>query len=530
MQINDEIQQILDSLTEHKLCDALPTMVWLSDMNAKLVYCNDECMRFTGISKSQLEDEGFTSCIFPEDLHVFQSMAVQVLTTLEPGSCEIRCKRFDGEYIWYLIRCQLCFQNRLWAGVNINIHDKKILEETQRKLKAENEQKENERLLAVDMVKARMEFFAKMSHELRTPIHGILGSTEIINNLQLNEEMKKWMNIIRLSGENLLTTINDILDFSKIESGKFDLFITDFELIKVIQRVESSLLSMCLIKKIKLEINFPDKFPPWIKGDPDRLSQVLLNFGSNAVKFTPVEGHVTISVSISRITDDKVYTKIAVKDSGIGIAEDKIKNLFNPFVQADSSISKRFGGTGLGLTICKNLVALMNGSVGCNSVHGKGSEFYAEIPFEIASVDMKNIKVVDDEELRKETKSRRWVILLAEDNAVNQMIAEKNLARYGIHVVIAADGSQAFEKFKTIHYDAILMDCHMPVMDGFECSREIRKYEKNNNVVRRIPIIACTASVTKDDIEKCLAAGMDEICPKPFVTQNLVLLLGKVIL
>ena len=520
-----DISRIMDNMTEHRLCDALPTMVWLSDHQAHLVYFNQECLSFTGSTSEQLKESGFVTSMHPDDVSVFQKMAVEALTTHKPSSCELRVRRYDGEYIWHHLRCCLCFEDKLWAGVTTNIHDKKLLEETARELEKTAREAEYEKSLVLDLIKTRMEFFAKMSHEIRTPIHGILGSVEITQELDLNTEQKKWVNIIKLSGQNLLTTINDILDFSKIESGKFDLFITDFEIRNVLFNVESVLLPMCSVKHIDLSIKCESNYPMWVNGDPDRLRQILLNFGSNAVKFTPEKGNISILVSLDgEITDKFVPTIIKIQDSGIGIPPNKINNLFNPFVQVDSSISKRYGGTGLGLAICKNLAELMNGTVGVTSETGKGSCFYLKVPLNISNIDPSKLVLIDDNQLRKDVASMKIVVLLAEDNLVNQMIAERNLAKYGIHVFVAADGVIALDKFKTIKYDAILMDCHMPNMDGFECAMEIRKYERNFKL-DPIPIIACTASVMKEDVEKCRSCGMDEVCPKPFVTQDLVLML-----
>lgn len=528
----ENVKNVLEGITDHKLCDNLPTMVWLSDHQANLVYCNEECCLFTGIPLEELKKQSFVQCIYPDDVSVFSEMASEALSTNLPASCELRIKRYDGQFIWHLLRCQLCFENRLWAGVNINIHEKKVLETEQRKLQLENERIEKERLLAIDLVATRMEFFAKMSHEIRTPIHGILGSVDILQDLSLSIEQKKWINIISVSGQNLLTTINDILDFSKIESGKFDLYVVEFETEKLLYAVESVLMSMCIVKKLNLHISCEENFPKILKGDVDRIRQILINFASNAIKFTPENGTISIkliSLGIEQKDDMKIVkTKFIVEDTGIGIKESKLKLLFNPFVQEDSSISKRFGGTGLGLAICKNLAELMNGHVGVSSVLGKGSLFFLEIPLEIPDEKEKKINLIDDVTLRKDIAKLKWVILLAEDNIVNQMIAEKNLAKYGIHVIVAQDGMIALEKFKAISYDAILMDCHMPNMDGYQCTREIRKYENENNL-SRIPIIACTASVMKEEVEMCRKIGMDEICPKPFNVHDLVLILRNLI-
>ena len=435
-----DIQHVMEDMTEHRLCDALPTMVWLSDHQANLVYFNKECMSFTGSTSEQLKEQGFVKSMHPNDVEVFQNMAMKALTTHETGSCELRVLRYDGEYIWHHLRCSLCFGDKLWAGVTTNIHDKKLLEDSTRELEKIAREAKYEKSLALDLIKTRMEFFAKMSHEIRTPIHGILGSVEITQELDLSIEQKKWLNIIKLSGQNLLTTINDILDFSKIESGKFDLFITDLEIRSVLHNVESVLLPMCLVKHLDLSINCESDYPFWVKGDPDRLRQILLNFGSNAVKFTPEKGKISINVTIEknvREIKDIIPTIIEIQDSGIGIPQNKINNLFNPFVQVDSSISKRYGGTGLGLAICKNLAELMHGTVGVTSEIGKGSCFYINVPLEKSNIDPLKIVVIDDMRLRKEIASMKMVILLAEDNLVNQMIAEKNLAKYGIHVSIA---------------------------------------------------------------------------------------------
>ena len=385
MEETKNVKNVLEGITDRKLCDNLPTMVWLSDHQSNLVYCNEECCTFTGIPLDELKKQSFIKCIFPDDIPIFGKMAEKTKSTNLPSSCELRIKRYDGEFIWHLLRCQLCFEDSLWAGVNINIHDKKLLEDEQKELQRENERIEKERHLALDLISTRMEFFAKMSHEIRTPIHGILGSVDILRDLSLTTDQKKWIDIVSLSGQNLLTTINDILDFSKIESGKFDLYIAEFETEKLIHAVESVILSMCIIKKLHLNIICEDGFPKILKGDVDRIRQIIINFASNAIKFTPENGIITVkicSLGYEKLNGVKwVKTKISVNDTGIGIKESKLGSLFNPFVQENSSISTRFGGTGLGLFISKAIIEAHGGNIqASNNLDGKGATFWFKLP------------------------------------------------------------------------------------------------------------------------------------------------------
>jgi signal transduction histidine kinase/ActR/RegA family two-component response regulator len=350
----------------------------------------------------------------------------------------------------------------------------------------------------------KTQFLANMSHEIRTPLNGVLAMAEVMAMGELGPVQRDRLQIIRQSGGLLLAVLNDVLDLSKIEAGKMTLIAEPFDLEPVIAPVVESFQVMARAKNLTFEVRIEPAAAGWWAGDADRIRQVVGNLLSNAVKFTP-HGSVIAHLDVAA---DTGALRLAVRDSGIGIAPDKLPALFEKFTQADNSATRRFGGTGLGLAICRELVQMMGGSINVESREGHGSTFLVELPLPRAQAEgepSSEVHAAEQGNLR---------LLAAEDNATNQQVLAAVMESLGIDIDIVGDGKQAVEAWSGAAYDLILMDIQMPVMDGIRAAQEIRAAERAQGR-SRTPIIALTANALSHQVEEYMAAGMDGHVPKP---------------
>ncbi|MBV9986963.1 MAG: response regulator [Chitinophagaceae bacterium] len=371
------------------------------------------------------------------------------------------------------------------------------------------------KLQAEQGLKAKNEFLSTMSHEIRTPLNSILGMTHLILRDNPRSEQKEQLNVLLFSANNLLAIVNDILDYNKIEAGKVNFESIDMDIVAVFKNIHSGLRTAAEEKGIELRLNIDNSLRSRVIGDPHRLGQVLTNLLSNAIKFTR-KGYVALNVKVESQTGSSIALTISIEDTGIGIAQEKQKLIFEQFTQADASTSRHFGGTGLGLAICKKLLELQGSELHLESTPDKGSVFYFTQHFTKAYETAEQLEQAGNEMPTEESQPLAGQsILLVEDNEVNILVARTFLERWGAQIDVALNGQEALDMVQQKQYKLVLMDMHMPVMDGYDATRKMREQGI------RIPIVALTASLPKEVEDRVKGMGIDDIIVKPFIPEDL---------
>jgi PAS domain S-box-containing protein len=489
------------------LANLLPQTVYELDTSGKAIYANLCGFKLTGYTKADFQKGVQASELFiPEDRERITNNIMDILSNQPPSGNEFTLRKKNGETCPVLIYSRRIVRNEKLVGLRGILIDITERKEFEQKLLQAKEAAEKANT-------AKNSFLAHMSHELRTPMNGVLGITELLLHTPLNEEQEKYLMTVTQSGNVLLKILNDILDLTRIEADKFSIEQTDFSLRKAVENSADLFSGSIIIKGLKFSYQIDEQVPDTLVGDPIRLSQVLSNVLSNSQKFTD-EGAIKLEVCLLEETNQTIRLRFAVEDTGIGISGENLPLIFQSFSQADNSTTRKYGGAGLGLTIAKDIVERMGGSIDIKSQEGSGTRIWFELDFD------KSTSQLDEIEPRALTqrqvlKPDDFKVLVVDDDRISRIVVKDMLEKLGYQVDQAIGGKEALELLSIQSYAAVFMDCLMPVQDGFETTRQIRKQKVKGHFTKQLPIIALTAKALKEDREACISAGMDDYLTKP---------------
>ncbi len=501
---SDVTAQKLISEYSLSLIEASHDPLFAISPEGKITDMNNASVKVTGISREQLLNTDFIN-YFTEPQkarEVYQEAFAKGSVADSP----LRFRHKEGKLTDVLFNGSVYKDDKENVlGVVIVARDVTAQKRFENELIEAKSNAEEERQIAVAAVKSKQQFLSNMSHEIRTPMNAIIGFTKVVLKTDLNKKQEEYINAIKVSGDTLIVLINDILDLAKVDSGKMTFEQTPFKMSDSISAMLQLFETKIQEKNLQLIREYDSRISEILIGDPVRLHQIILNLVSNAVKFTN-KGKITVSVNLIHENDDKVTIEFAVADTGIGIGDNELENIFENFQQATTDTSRLYGGTGLGLAIVKQLVEPQGGSISVKSKVDEGSVFSFILSFQKTNV----LAELETNLIELDTEIQNIKVLVVEDIALNQLLMETLLDDFGFERDIAANGKIAIEKLKNNSYDIILMDLQMPEMNGFEATEYIR-----NTMNSDIPIIALTADVTTVDLAKCKAVGMNDYITKP---------------
>jgi PAS domain S-box-containing protein len=482
------------------------------NMEGKIIYANQSFCKMSGFEKEEIYGEIAENIFTRSENRALVRDKTKSRETGNMDAYELEITNKQGLIKWWMISGAPLFDqegNQIGStGIHLDITEQKQLEFTLREAKQ----------TAEETAKAKEIFLANMSHEIRTPMNAILGLGNQLLKTELLPQQRSFLESINHAAENLLVVINDILDFSKIESGKLDLESIGFSLHDLLMQISSMLKSKTEEKGLTFNLEMDPFIAPVLIGDPFRINQILLNLLSNSIKFTE-KGSVSLSCKVEESNENEQSVEIMVSDTGIGIDENYIEKIFRKFSQESTDVARKYGGTGLGMAITKQLVDLMDGKISIQSKKNHGTQITIGFTLPIGHELEKPAKQIIsfDQSLLQDKK-----ILLVEDNKVNRLIANTILTQFGIHVTEAVNGEIAVEILRKTSFDLILMDMQMPVMDGVTATIMIRK-----EISTTLPIVALTAHALKSEQSRCLEAGMDDFLSKPFTEEKLLNMILK---
>lgn len=487
-----------------ELFDSDPNLIFVKDGRGRIIYCNKAVADLVGIPRDEflaMENNQFPAP--KHDLDIYEDMESKVINLGQEILIEEKIEDKNGivnhfQTIKKPLKTKDGDVNILNISTNIN--------------QIKYYQHESNKAMV-----ARTEFFSAMSHEIRTPMNAIMGMADLLLKRKPREDQVKLLEALHFSSKNLLNLINDVLDFSKIEAGKIEVEEINFNLKNLVDNIYLSLKPKALSKDLSLGLLFDENVPHIVKGDSIKITQILNNLIGNAIKFTE-EGNVSIYVNLIERNEDGYIVKLRIVDTGIGIPQDKINDIFNPFQQASASTTRKFGGTGLGLTIVKNLVKILDGQIEVSSTEEKGSAFEVALPLKQADG-----KKIEHTGLSTSIQELKWKldlnILYVEDVITNQFLLEEILKEWGVTVDLASNGKAAIDKISSKKYDMVLMDIQMPDMDGYSACRYIRNME--DEYFKKVPILALTANTSKSTKSQISKVGMQDYIIKPINVNEL---------
>ncbi len=480
--------------------------------NFRVQTINPAVERILGYRPDELMGKSIIDLATKTDRLKFRMKLDEIATDNHPSlGLECQFETFSKRFTW--VECRMSYRNKC---IFLNISDISPQKSFQEQLIKSKEAAETGK-------KAKENFLANMSHELRTPINGIIGLTALLRKTEVDEQQGSMLDLLEVSSQSLLGVINDVLDLSKIEAGKFSIIRSPNSIRKLAKITLDLMKFKADEKNLELLLEIDESLPEYVMIDSLRFNQVMMNLLSNAIKFTE-RGYVKLKVAVTHRHRDQVKVKFSIEDTGIGIATDRLSKIFESFEQAEEDTTIKYGGTGLGLTIVKKLVELKGGELTVSSQIGKGSIFNVSNWFAVTSEPVNNSQA----EIPKKLDSFNHIhVLVAEDNLVNQFMLSKILKDWDVNVEVVDNGRKAVEKLKENNYDLVLMDTHMPEMNGYQAAKSIR--QDMNEPMRSVPIISLSAASFEYEQQQAIAAGMNEVLAKPFQAHELHQIMSKVL-